>query len=63
MLYIRVVRHERGSDMTTKKIQFLDWLKTGVQHGVITEKKAKDIYETKYAKLTMMDFLDILYEV
>jgi hypothetical protein len=41
----------------------LEWLKTGVQHGVITEKNAKDIYETKYAKLTMSSFLDILYEV
>jgi hypothetical protein len=47
----------------SNKLVFLDWLRKGVEHGVITEKKAKDIYETRYAKMKMMDFVEILYEV
>lgn len=47
--------------MSDKKAMFLDWLKMGVQHGVITEKKAKDLYEGRYTVLTRAEFLDILY--
>lgn len=49
--------------MTAKQATFLDWLKEGVQHGIITERKAKSLYETKYSKKPLEEFLSMLYSV
>lgn len=44
------------------KTQLLEWLKMGIQHKVITEKKAKDLYEEKFAPMKELDFLKMLHE-
>lgn len=46
----------------TQKDKFLDWLKTGIYHKVLTERAAKKLYVEKYGKIDHLVFLEKLYD-
>lgn len=46
----------------TKKEQYFEWLRKGVQHGVITEARAKKFYIEVHGYIGHMEFLEKLYE-
>lgn len=49
--------------MPLKQKMFLDWLYKGVVNKVISEGKAKALYEERYAKVSKLKFSELLFDV